>query len=150
MNIKYRKFKKNDLDTVKELIKSLYSEDPGYKQINDKKILKTFNELLNHPDKGEIKIIQNDNEIIGYCILINYWSNEYGGNIINIDELYIKVDYRNNGIGSNFIKYLINNHFNNAAAFQLEVLPDNNKAKKLYEGIGFKPCRNNHLIYEYI
>lgn len=109
MNITYRQFKTSDKKAVVELIKSLYREDPEGKLIFDEKINRTFNELTKHPDNGTIMIIEADSKIIGYSILINFWSNEHGGNILDIDELYIKSNYRGKGIGSKFIQYLIVN-----------------------------------------
>lgn len=149
MNITYRQFKTSDKKTVVELIKSLCREDPEGKPVFNEKINKTFNELTKHPDKGTIMIVEVDSKIIGYSILINFWSNEYGGNILDIDELYIKSDYRGKGIGSKFIQYLIDNKFNNSVAVRLETMPSNNKARQLYERIGFKLSQSNHFIYDF-
>lgn len=107
----------------------MYREDPEGKLIFDEKINRTFNELTKHPDNGTIMIIEADSKIIGYSILINFWSNEHGGNILDIDELYIKSNYRGKGIGSKFIQYLIDNKFNNSVAVRLETMPSNNKVR---------------------
>ncbi len=149
MNITYRQFKASHKKAVVELIKSLYREDPEGKPVFDEKINRTFNQLTNYPNKGTIMIIEADSEIIGYSILINFWSNEYGGNILDIDELYIKSNYRGKGIGSKFIQYLIDNKFNNSVAVRLETMPSNNKARQLCEGIGFKLSQSNHFIYDF-
>lgn len=92
----------------------MYREDPEGKPVFDEKINRTFNKLTKHPDKGTIMITETDSKIIGYSILINFWSNEHGGNILDIDELYIKSNYRGKEIGSKLIQYLINNKFNNS------------------------------------
>ena len=149
MNITYRQFKTSDKKAVVELIKSLYREDPEGKPVFDEKINRTFNELTKNPGKGTIMIIEADSKIIGYSILINFWSNEYGGNILDIDELYIKSNYRGKGVGSKFIQYLIDNKFNNSVAVQLETMPSNNKTRQLYEHIGFKLSQSNHFIYDF-
>ncbi len=149
MNITYRQFKASDKKAVVELIKSLYREDPEGNPVFDEKINRTFTELTKHPDKGTIMIIEADSKIIGYSILINFWSNEYSGNILDIDELYIKSNYRGKGIGLKYIQYLIDNKFNNSVAVQLETMPSNNKARQLYERIGFKLSQSNHFIYDF-
>lgn len=148
MNATYRQFKTSDSKHVAELIKSLYQEDPEGKPATDQNISKTFETLTNHPDKGVIIVIEDNNNIIGYCILINFWSNEYGGNILDIDELYISSYYRGQGIGTKFIQYLIDNKFNNSVAIQIETTPSNPKARGLYERIGFKLSLNDRLMYE--
>jgi GNAT superfamily N-acetyltransferase len=148
MTVIYRQFKASDRKIITEFIKSLYQESPEGKPASDKKINKTFDELANYRDKGTILVIAADHQVIRYSILINFWSNEYGGNIINIDEIYIKEDFRGRGIGTKFIQYLINNKLNNSVALELEVMPSNKRARQLYERIGFKLSQNNHFVYD--
>jgi len=148
MNVVYREFKSADGDTVAELIKSLYREDPEGKPMTDEKIRKTIDELTRHPDKGTILVLDLDGEIIGYAILLNIWSNEFGGNIVNIDELYVKEEFRRKGIATNFIKHLATSKFGNAVALSIETTPGNKKARALYEKIGFKQNKNDLLILD--
>ena len=149
MKYNFRQFISADFNKLNELIKSYYQEDATEKFIDSIKIQKTIDELSSHPDKGTILIIEQKDSIIGYCILINYWSNEYGGNLLHIDELYVIPEYRKKGIGTNLIKYLIENKFNNSIAIQVEVTALNIKAKKFYEKNGFKVSKNSIMLYEY-
>ncbi len=125
------------------MMHNLYQEDPGGKAMTNEKASNTFKSLSNHPDRGTIMVIENNEEVIGYAILINFWSNEFGGNIVDIDEFYIKPEFRSQGIGSNFIKHLASTHFANATYLQLEVTPENSKARKLYESLGFERHKND-------
>lgn len=143
MEIEYRKFKTSDSSIVAELIQSLYKEDPSDKPMQPQKIQDTFEALTNHPDRGTIIIFDLNGDIIGYSILINFWSNEFGGNILTIDELYIRNGYRSQGIGARFIQHLAEVRFDNSVVIQLEVTPDNYKARKLYESLGFKLHKNS-------
>ena len=127
------------------MIHELYREDPSTKQISDKKISKTFRKLRDKPDKGKIVIFEDEKELVGYAILIPYWSNEYGGNILHIDELYVKADYRDRGVATSFLKQLVRrNH--DAVALQLEVTPSNTRALNYYQKLGFRKTKNSHLI----
>lgn len=65
---------------------------------------------------------------IGYARLINYWSNEYGGNILYIDELYVKSDYRSLGIQSTLFSYIEQHVNNNTVALCLKTFSQNKKA----------------------
>lgn len=103
----YRQFQEKDKYKISNLMKKLYREDSKGKLMTNDKIYKTFQELKDHPEKGNIILIETENSIIGYCLIINYWSNEYSGNILTIDELFIEPAYRNKQISTNFIKYLI-------------------------------------------
>jgi ribosomal protein S18 acetylase RimI-like enzyme len=143
MEVQYRKFQTSDSNIVTGLIQSLYREDPSDKPMSPNKIQDTFDALTNHPDRGTIILFDLNGEVIGYSILINFWSNEFGGNILTIDELYIKKAFRSQGIGTRFIQYLAETRFGNSVVIQLEVTPDNVKARKLYESLGFRLHKNS-------
>ena len=112
------------------------------------KIQSTFDSLTKYPDRGSIVVFEYEKEVVGYALLINFWSNEFGGNILNIDELYIKKEWRSQGVGTGFIKYLMSSKPAGAIALQLEVTPGNHKARKLYTKLGFKPRKNDTLTFE--
>ena len=142
MKISFRTCSASDFDVIADLIINLYEEDPGLIQMTKEKAFNTLDLLSKKSDLGAVLVIENKAEIIGYCILINYWSNEYGGNILHIDELYLKPDYRSKGIGSQLIYQLAKSKFANAVELQLEVTPGNSRAKKLYEKLGFTVRKN--------
>lgn len=148
MKIKYRPIRDSEEEIVSQLIESLYNEDPGIKLMTEDKIRNTFDKLRLTPELGTILVIETDNNIAGYSILINFWSNEFGGNILFIDELYIKKEFRGQGIGTNFIKHLKDTKYNNAVALQLHVTPNNPGARKLYESLGFHRHKNDTLTFD--
>lgn len=132
------------------LVEQLYAEDPMGKPISLEKNHRTIETLRTKPDLGEILLLQHEGEIIGYSILINFWSNEFGGNVLTIDELYIQPSHRGQGIASEFIKRLKAERYNDAVALQLEVTPENSRAQQLYQRLGFEPMENQALIAEII
>lgn len=127
-----------------EMIHALYNEDPEGEPIDEVKISKTINEFRKNPQKLTIKMFMLNDEVIGYAILVYYWSNEYGGNILSVDELYIKEGYRNKGIGTSFLNTIAERK--DIVALQIETTPSNEKAFIYYKGLGFTPSKNNHLI----
>ncbi|MER3374902.1 MAG: GNAT family N-acetyltransferase [Allomuricauda sp.] len=146
MKISFRPCSPADFDIITDFIINLYNEDPGLIQMTKEKAFNTLDMLSQKSDLGTVLVVGDKEEIIGYCILINYWSNEYGGNILHIDELFIKEDYRSKGIGSQLIYQLAKSKFANAVGLQLEVTPGNPRAKRLYEKLGFKIRKN--MAYE--
>lgn len=142
MSIHYLPFQAHYQTQLTELIQKLYQEDPSGKPISLTKIETTIHTLQSKPDLGEILLIVNDQEIIGYTILINFWSNEYGGNVLHIDEIYLQPNYRGQGIGTALIHYLRTSKYKQAVALQLEVTKDNHRARKLYQQLGFAPLEN--------
>jgi len=68
--------------------------------------------------------------------LTSFWSNEYGGLVLIIDELYIIPEYRNKGISTHFIHEISQEE--GYAQVNLEVLPKNISALRLYKRVGFE------------
>jgi ribosomal protein S18 acetylase RimI-like enzyme len=146
-DINFRTMQSGDKNIIAEFIKSLYTDDASSSvEISDDKIALTFQILSEHPDYGKIVVIESERIPIGYSLVINFWSNEYGGIIANIDELYITPEYRNRGIGTRFIDSLRQSRSNNLVALELQVLPYNSRALKLYESLGFKRSDRNHYL----
>ena len=141
----FRNFRHTDFIELKNMIHALYSEDPGNEPITDTKISKTVRKLCENPSKGRIIIFEKGRVTIGYAILIFYWSDEYGGDILHIDELYVKPAHRGRGVATRFFKH-IPRTFKDIVAFQLEVNSSNSKAKNYYRKLGFKKTRNTHMI----
>ncbi len=138
----------SDADIVSGMMKGLYSEDPSGKPMTDEKVLKTFEELTSKPEMGTIWVMEKDSALVGYSITINYWSNEYGGNILFLDEIYILPAHRRSGIGSELIKYFKEKRPNGIVAILLEVHPDNINASNFYQRAGFRPSRYDHFFLE--
>jgi len=146
MKMNFRTYKYADFSELKSMIHALYSEDPGKESISDTKISKTVRELLKNPIKGRIIIFEKDKVVIGYSILIFYWSDEYGGDILHIDELYVKPEHRQRGTATSFLKHITQRFKDRIVAVQLEVTPSNSKAMKYYRKLGFEKTVNTHLI----
>ncbi len=147
MKTRYRQFRLSDRKIVAQLVKDFYEETPSVRRITDEKIKRTFSAFAADPGKGKILVIAKGKIIIGYALLANFWSNEWGGNVLFLDEIYLKPEFRDQGIGRSFINYLIKKKYNHATAIQLEVSPANKKAKAFYKDIGFKPYQNEYFLY---
>lgn len=146
--IKYRLFKPTDLQETGELIKGFYRETPGNSVISDKKIKKTFREFTVHPEKGAILVFESGKSLIGYAIVFRGWSNEHSKDIIFIDELYVKKEFRGKGAARGCIEYMIKKFKKNAVLLMLAVETGNEKVEKLYKKIGFRLYKNKTLFYE--
>lgn len=142
--IEFRLYEESDYEDLREMILSLYREDPDGEPIDEEKIKRTIAEYRSNPDKVRIYMFHNENNNVGYAILVYYWSNEYGGDIVNIDELYVRKTHRNQGIGTEFLSFA--ERMDNKAALQLETTPSNRRALGYYKRLGFVPSVNTHLM----
>lgn len=144
----FRVFNNDNLPDLEQMSLALYQEDPSGEEMSRQKIQRTVQELLSHPEKGVITILCVDDAVVGYAIIIYYWSNEYGGNIASIDEFYVKPSWRGKGIGTSFLEHVAIPNAGNLKGIQVEVTPANNKALTYFSRNGFSPKANRHLFRE--
>ena len=85
-------------------------------------------------------IFECDEKIAGYGLIAKTFSQEAGGLVVWIEEIYVKEEFRNKGLGSEFIAYVKKSI--PAKRYRLETEPENFKAQALYKRHGFK-----HLEY---
>jgi GNAT superfamily N-acetyltransferase len=117
----------NDLQRKAEVLTmmhGLYSEDPSH---------------------GRIVLFGEGASLRGYALLVPYWSNEFGGTLVVVDELFVTPRARNRGIARSFFRFLGEERPFEAVALALEVSPANTGARRLNESVGFT-CRRNSLI----
>lgn len=128
-----------------EMMCSLYKEDAADHPPDFSLFPATVEHLVSNPAAGQIILFRGEIELAGYALLVPYWSNEFGGVLLFIDELFVSPPYRNRGIATRFFRYVEQKGSFGAVALALEVSPDNHKANRLYEALGFVLRRNAML-----
>ncbi len=144
MELSFELYKDNDYDDLKNMILQLYQEDPEGELMNDCKINDTIFEFKMNPQKINIYMLKSHGQNIGYAILVYFWSNEYGGNIVTIDELYVIPAAREKGVSTEFLNHV--ERLENMVAMQMEVTPSNQRVLSYYQRLGFALGQNTHLI----
>ena len=85
---------------------------------------------------ADVKVLDNDGQVIGYYVVYYMFENADIGNIC-IDK-----EYQGNGLGEYLFKDLLINCIKNEIEFvHLEVRVDNEKAYNLYSKMGFEKTR---------
>lgn len=79
---------------------------------------------------------------IGYIVI------EETFDVINIIDVMVSENRRNEGIGSKILSSVINDYKDKDVRFMLEVRKDNNLAIKLYEKFGFKVIHVREKYYK--
>lgn len=135
-----------DLPAVQYLVDDLYASDPSTSELRPD-IALTFAELGSKPDKGVLLVASTgDGTVIAYCIAIFFWSNEYAGNIIDLDEMNVLPQYRHQKVGSSMLEYLRQTYSEHLSGFCLQVSRDNTPALRFCKSHGFAVSRNEHWI----
>jgi len=142
-----------DDDAIVGMSLSLYVEDPGSRVVRASDVRRTLTRLRAEPARGlavVCDIVDPDGCacIDGFALLCSFWSNELGGEVCTVDELYVGAAHRSRGLGSGLIRLLVQGRvprFRDAVALELEVTPTNRRAHALYERLGFRSRKNTTL-----
>lgn len=128
-----------DDDSIAEMCRDLYLEDPGPSPIPPENIHVTLAILRRGPCRGRAVVLDIQGEVSGYALLIAFWSNELGGEICEVDELFVVPRHRNHGYGSALFAGIAQGELWPGAitAVALGTTRDNAAARRLYARLGF-------------
>lgn len=144
--VKFRTLRLPEAELFESMVIALYDEDPCGQPISRAKIRRTVEEFREHPDKGCITLFWMDKEAVGYAITVYLWSNEFGGDIAVLDELYVRPSWRGRGIAGRFLSRIGDAGSSDLKGILLEVTPDNDRAMAWYRREGFAAPSNRHLF----
>jgi GNAT superfamily N-acetyltransferase len=131
-----------DDDALVELCLGLYREDPGPSpgpSPGARDMRETLRTLRREPWRGRAVALDVGPQVVGYALLVPYWSNEFGGEVCAVDELYVRGDFRGHGHGTALFGAIERREVWPApiVAIALGVTPGNARARRLYERLGF-------------
>lgn len=134
-------------DAVCEMMGRLYAEDaPASGQV-PRNFRATIDVLLADPSRGRVVLLVAADAVCGYALLIPFWSNEMGGTVVTVDELYVVPEHRGRGVGRGLFGLIERERPYDAVAVFLEVSASNVRARWLYESLGFTERTNRTLAY---
>lgn len=132
-------------EEVVAMMRLLYEEDKSASEVDYARFPSTIEYLVSNPSAGQVVLFRSGRELRGYALLVPYWSNEFGGTLLCIDELFVVSGSRNRGIGRSFFRYLEQQRPFAPVSLALGVSPGNRRARRLYESLGFVEHRNATL-----
>lgn len=122
---------------VLRMMRELYEADAEELRADPATFPSTIDYLLDHPASGRIVLLTDGRVLHGYALLVSYWSNEWGGIVLLLDELFVDTKFRGHGIAKSFLDHLAHERPFGAVVVALEVSPHNTRARALYESMGF-------------
>lgn len=142
----WRAARADEDDLVVAMCLALNQEDPG-EPVSETQVRRTLAAFRAEPIRGRAVVASVDGSVVGYALLVSFWSNEYGGEICAIDELYVVPSQRNRGISTSLFAAITDDPSlfgRRPVALELEVTPDNTRARALYDRLGFRA--NNQIL----
>lgn len=145
---RWRRAAAADDDAIVARSLALYAEDPSGETIDTARVRATLAALRAEPVRGRAVVLEVDGAVRGYAFLVAFWSNEYGGELCEIDELYVDAPLRSQGHAGALFAALAalgpGAADDDAAlwprrpvALGLEITDGNARARALYERLGF-------------
>lgn len=138
----------DDDEAIVAMSLALYDEDPSPLPVSAAQVRATLERLRSEPVRGRALVLEIDGTRAGYALLVSFWSNELGGEICTIDELYVAPALRGRRHATRFMESLIAGESSwpgRPVALELEVSPDNARALRLYERLGWRVKRNTTM-----
>lgn len=141
-----RKMRSEDKKIYLEMAREFYHSDAVLHPIPDTYFERTADEALRSDDYAEIFLFECENEAAGYGLIAKTFSQEAGGMVWWIEEVYVREAFRSKGIGREFFAYLDEIKDSAVTRMRLEVEEDNIRAVALYKKLGYKSLEYAQMI----
>ncbi len=131
-----------------DMCREFYSGDAVLHPVPEDYFERTFDTLMKSDTYASAYIIEEAGEKAGYALLAKTWSQEAGGIVIWIEELYIRPKYQDRGYGTAFFRFLERELGDGVCRLRLEYEPDNLRGAALYRRLGFEPLAYGQMVKE--
>ena len=143
-----RDFQAADRDTLIQMMKEFYASPAVLHPVPDVYFSRTVDAILENSPYVAAFIVEQDGGPAGYGLVSLTYSNEAGGLVVWLEELYIRDTARGLGLGSALIDAIETRYRDKAARLRLEVEEDNDGAVRLYSRLGYSPLPYSQMIKE--
>jgi ribosomal protein S18 acetylase RimI-like enzyme len=133
----YRMPRPEDIPVLVDLVERFHAETRTRLHVGQREVLATLKELNQHRRAGSWFVFEKDEEVVGYCLIANCWSNGLGGTVLHVDELYVRPGRRGRGIAADFLGLLAKVAPGDAAAIRVELPAVNRRAQGLLRRLGY-------------
>ena len=144
-----RKLEEKDRQLYIEMAREFYHSDAVLHPVPDSHFVKTAAESLNGSRCAEIFILEYDSAAAGYALTARSFSQEAGGFVVWIEEIYIREPYRSKGLGREFFNYIEKEKDRDTVRIRLEVEEKNERAQSLYRQLGYEVLDYVQMIKDF-
>lgn len=134
-----------DLDRLLPLVRAFHAFDGV--PLDDATRARAVPPLLGESPLGRIWLVRVEGEIAGYIALCFSYSIEFAGKDAFVDEFFIEERHRGRGLGRRVLERIVEEaRALGVQALHLEVARTNQRARALYESLGFALRDQFHLM----
>ena len=144
-----RKIKFDDKNDYINMARDFYATDAVLIHVDDSHFASTFEELMRSEDYAICYIFELDGKTAGYSLLAKTYSQEAGGFVIWIEEIFVLPEFRGRGIGREFFSFLLKKRPENVKRLRLEAEKENEGAIRLYKSFGFDFLDYDQMIIDF-
>ena len=101
-----RRVNKNDREQYIVMTAEFYQSDAVLHNIPPENIHATFESLISGSPYTEGYMLEQNGKTVGYTLLSFAYSNEAGGLVLWVEELYVLPAYRGCGIGREMLEFI--------------------------------------------
>ena len=133
-----REIRKEDYQLYMDLSREFYDSEAVLHPIPESYREETWKEMMRSPEFVRGNILEKEGAPAGYGLTSRTFSQEAGGKVVWLEELYIRPEYRCHGLGKEFFRYVDEKIAPEVKRLRLEIEPENLRAKKLYLSLGYE------------
>lgn len=146
--MKLRKMTTEDREEFILMANEFYSGPGVLHKVDPMVLVRTFEEMVKESPFLEGYIFELEGKIAGYAELSYSFAPEVGGRSIFIEEIFVKEEYRGQGIGHEFLEFAIGMVKGETRRLRLEATRTNEKAISLYRSFGFEELDYMQMVID--
>ena len=143
-----RKLTRQDEELYIKLAQEFYHSEAVLHPVDQANIVNTFHELMRSDTYAECYILETEGKTAGFVLIAKTFSQEAGGIVCWIEEIFIRPEFRGKGIATEFFAAYEEMEPVGTKRWRLEIEPGNKKAQALYERRGFHPLPYKQRVRE--
>ena len=145
--MQFRDFTEQDREQFLTMCRDFYSGDAVDHVIPPEHMQRTFDEILKQGPYLRGVMFEEDGVCAGYAQLSFTFSNEAGGKVVWLEEIYTLPQFRGRGIGGAFLDW-VRNEYPDVKRSRLEVCESNQGAANLYRRKGYEPLDYRQMVLD--
>ena len=136
MSVLFRKMEQRDTQEVFDMMRVFYDSPAVLTKPSDAVLRKDIEDCIGEMPFVWGYVFEENGKTAGYAMTAMCYSTEYGGLCVWLEDLYIKEEYRGQGIATRFFEFM-EKEYSEAVRFKLEVETENETAIAAYKKNGY-------------